>query len=65
MVHIEIHRRPKPECEPLPTRAAVGAGWLVLCPTCGRSRLVTREAIMAGRWMNCPACEKGAIPDDD
>lgn len=59
MVEVSITRRPKPEPEPLPTRAADSSGWYVLCPQCGRSRLVWREQIMSGTWQRCPACEKG------
>ncbi len=55
MVKVSIIRRPRPE--PLPVRAADGAGWHVLCPRCGRNRTVSRREIMAGSWQQCPSCE--------
>ncbi|CCF83595.1 hypothetical protein [Nitrolancea hollandica] len=58
MVKVSIIRRPRPE--PLPVRAADGAGWHVLCPRCGRNRTVTREAIIGGHWLACPSCEASA-----
>ncbi|ACZ38912.1 hypothetical protein Sthe_1477 [Sphaerobacter thermophilus DSM 20745] len=34
-----------------------GRGWVVACPTCGKSRVVTRAEIVSGDWMRCPHCE--------
>ncbi len=57
MVEIEITRRPKPEYEPLPTRAADGTRWVVQCAQCGQTRTVGRQAVMSGAWLRCPWCE--------
>lgn len=58
MAEVSITRRSRPE--PLPTRAADGTGWYVLCPRCGRNRTVTRSEIMGGQWLTCPSCEASA-----
>ena len=41
-------------------RPLTGPGWVVACPTCGKSRVVTRAEIVSGDWVRCPHGKEAA-----
>ena len=54
-----VRTDPQPEQDNRADRPLTGPGWVVACPTCGKSRVVTRAEIVSGDWVRCPHCAGG------